>query len=351
MSNLILDVDLTSVDRNDDMGKRTPDKVRFGLVTPVRDEEAFIGSMIESVVAQTIRPLRWIIVDDGSRDRSAEIIREYGRSHGFIQLLQLPPREQRYFGGECAASIGLRELAGDDLDYIARFDADLVLPADHFARIFEECLANPKLGIAGGGLYIEQDGVLVIETHSPNHVRGALKIYRRRCLEEIGGLAEGVGWDTLDEVTAWAKGWETRTFEKVEAVHRRPTGQASSPARLYHARGRAEFLTWSDPVFVVGKAIKIAFTQVSAMKPLFYLLGFVTSYAHGERRTHEPAIARARRVQQWNRIASMVSHLGRESPIKVAQQVKPLCTLSASVRLDQEDDSKMNSGSLCPGSH
>jgi len=351
MSKLIAGVDPISAPWSDDVRDTASEKVRFGLVTPVRDEEAFIGAMIESVVAQTARPLRWIIVDDGSRDKSVDIIREYERRFGFIRLLQLPPREQRFFGGECAASIGLRELAGEDLEYIARFDADLVFPPDHFARIFEECIANPKLGIAGGGLYVERNGALVIESRAPNHVRGALKVYRRRCLEEIGGLAEGVGWDTLDEVTAWVNGWETRTFENVEAVHRRPTGQATPPNRLYHARGRAEFLTWSHPLFVVAKAVKIAVTQHSAMKPIFYLMGFLTGYALGERRPHEPAIARARRAQQWKRIVAIASRPRREKPMGPTQQISPRCSISASVKPKQESTSTMSNGHLCTRSN
>lgn len=350
MSELILSVDPASAENADVVQTVTPHKVRFGLVTPVRDEEAFIGAMIESVAAQTILPLRWIIVDDGSRDKSAEIIREYARHHEFIRLMQLPVREDRHFGGECAASIGLRELAGEDLDFVARFDADLLLPPDHFARIIEECLANPKLGIAGGGLYIERNGTLVIEAHSLNHVRGALKIYRRRCFEELGGLAEGMGWDTLDEVTARVNGWETRTFECVQAVHLRPTGQATSPARLYHARGRAEFLTWSDPVFVLGKAIKIAVTQASAIKPICYLLGFLTSYAGGARRAYAPAIARARRAEQWHRIATIVSHPLAGNSVEGEKRSSSGCTLCASTRAKQEDPSKMRNGKLCPGS-
>jgi glycosyltransferase involved in cell wall biosynthesis len=324
--------------------------VRFGLVTPVRDEEEFIGAMIESVVAQTTLPLKWIIVDDGSRDRSAEIIQSYAEQYGFIRFLQLPPREQRYFGGESAASVGLRELAAEDLDYIARFDADLVFPPDHFARIFKKCLANPRIGIAGGGLYIKQNGVFVLEKHSSYHVRGAIKVYRRQCLEVIGGLGEGMGWDTLDEVTAWVNGWDTRSFEDVEAIHQRPTGQAIPSDRLYHARGRAEFLTWSHPLFVFGKAVKIGFSEGSIMKPAFYLTGFLTGYIRGEERIHDPEIAKARRAQQWRLIVEMIVHPRVKASNKSSINAFLLDPSIAAESKKRRDVAKVVNGILCPWS-
>lgn len=289
------------------------DNSRYAIVTPVRDEEKYIGAMIESIAAQTIPPVQWVIVDDGSRDRTAAILREYSRKLQWIHLITLQPREQRLAGGEGAIPTGLRNINVRDLDYLARLDADLVFPPDYFARIFEKFRAQPALGIAGGVLYIEKKGKLVAEKDAENHVRGALKLYRLKCLLEIGGLSTEIGWDTLDEISAMAHGWKTQSFDDLVVIHRRPTGEGIAASRVFRQRGRGEYLTWSDPLFVFGKAVKIAFTEVSVLKPTCYLWGYLRSCALREARIQNGAIAKVRRAVQRNRMAKILRPFTKRS--------------------------------------
>lgn len=289
---------------------------RYAIVTPVRDEQEFVGEMIESILSQQSRPTHWVIVDDGSSDRTPEILEGYARDYSFIQVVRLAPRNCRLPGGEWAVSAALANIPFKGIDLLARFDADVVFQAGYMDRMFSEFAANPRLGIAGGGLYVRRNNGLVLERRKETHVRGSVKMYRRQCFEQIGGLTADIGWDTLDELIASVKGWETRTFEDVAAVHRRATGQAISRSYLYGARGRAEYLTWSSLVFVMGKALALAFGQWSLSTPIFYLAGYFTAWRRREPRVADPEIPRIRRAQQRDRVLDFLrTRLGRSRPV------------------------------------
>ena len=280
---------------------------RIALITPVRDEEKYIGAMLESIVNQVVRPTKWIIVDDGSTDSTRAIVAEYARKHEFITLIELPPRIERLPGGESAISHGLGCIELSDYEFIARFDADLRFERGYLAQILEKFDADPRLGIAGGGLYIEQNGTLRPELAPDYHVRGALKMYRRECYEAIGGLTTRIGWDTSDEVAAWTKGWTTRSFFECQVIHRRPTGQGLGARRIFWERGKAEYFTWSHPLFVLFKTIKLAIAVAGPVPALWFLAGFMWSYVQNYDRFSDPEFAKMRRCQQWKRTKSAIA--------------------------------------------
>lgn len=273
---------------------------RIVLITPVRDEEQYIAPMIGSIFSQTISPTRWLIVDDGSTDATPAIVRQWAQRCDYIELLQLPPRTERRAGGEGAIAFALSRIDLSQFDYLARFDADLLFPKDYYARILAEFDKDAGLGIAGGGLYIERNGRLELERVPQYHVRGALKMYRRTCFEQLGGLSAQIGWDTMDEVTAWSRGWRTRSFPEIPVIHRRPTGKGLAARLVYTERGRAEYLTWSHPAFVVAKALKLAL--YSPNTALFFMRGFLGACWTHPYRIQDPEFARARRKQQIARM-------------------------------------------------
>jgi len=278
---------------------------RYALITPVRDEERYVGTMIDSMLAQQPLPAKWVIVDDGSADKTVEIVRSYARRYPFIDLMCLPARNRRMPGGEGAVPSALRRLKLGEFEFVARFDADLVFSPDYIANVLAEFERDPRLGVAGGGLYTENNGVLKLERDPDFHVRGALKLYRRQCLEEIGGLTTQIGWDTMDEVYAWMYGWKTRSFYQYKVLHRRPTGGGIHASRVYWERGKAEYLTWSAPVFVAAKTVKIALAELSLVKPVCYLASFVSCYIRRIPRLQDAAFAKARRNQQLERFTPL----------------------------------------------
>jgi biofilm PGA synthesis N-glycosyltransferase PgaC len=275
----------------------------YVLVTPVRDEAEYITGMIESVAMQDVPPKQWVIVDDGSTDGTPAIITELARKISFITLVQLPPRAERKPGGESALPVALNAI-DQPFAFLARYDADLLFPPDYNRNILEEFAKDPELGIAGGGLYIETPHGLELERQPEYHVRGALKMYRRACFEQIGGLATGIGWDTIDEVSAWSKGWRTRSFTQYRVIHRRPTGGAICKSRVLWERGRAEYFTWSSPLFVLGKSGKLVLRDGAGWAAFSFLGGFVSSHLKGENRMQDRLFVRTRRRQQRNRILS-----------------------------------------------
>jgi biofilm PGA synthesis N-glycosyltransferase PgaC len=278
-----------------------PVRPRIALVTPLRDEENYIDGMITSIAQQEMKPVKWIIVDDGSTDSTPAIVLDYCKKLDFLELVRLPIRTERRPGGEGAIATALQKLKLSDFDYLARFDADLLFPSDYFARMLAEFARDPRLGIAGGGLYVKRDAGLELERAPSYHVRGALKMYRRECFEQLGGLSSSIGWDTIDEVYAWSKGWRSRSFMEVEVIHRRPTGEGLQVNRIYRERGRAEYLTWSHPVFVLLKALKLG--SASPRKAASFLRGFIRAYRERETRLQDAAFIRTRRRQQLARLS------------------------------------------------
>jgi poly-beta-1,6-N-acetyl-D-glucosamine synthase len=277
---------------------------RIALLTPLRDEEDYIEAMIVSIVNQQIRPAKWLIVDDGSTDETPAIVKAYCQQFAFIELLELPPRSERNPGGEGAIAHALQSLNLSQYDYLARFDADLLFEEDYFGRILAEFDKDPRLGIAGGGLYIDRNKNLVLERVPEYHVRGAVKMYRRECFEQLCGLGTDIGWDTIDEVYAWSRGWRTRSFFDIRVIHRRPTGESLHASRIYRERGRAEYLTWSHPVFVLLKSVKIALGSFANAR--YFLGGFCDSYKMLHLRLADPEFRRARRTQQLARALNLV---------------------------------------------
>lgn len=274
----------------------------YALVTPVRDEEQYISAMMDSILAQQILPARWIIVDDGSTDRTPQIVASYASRFDLVELIRLPARTKRNAGGEQAITRALERLKLDQYDFLGRFDADLVFDTPYIAQILGEFERDPKLGIAGGGLYVEKNDRIELERVPEYHVRGALKMYRRECFEQIGGITDRIGWDTIDEVYAWTKGWKTRSFFDYRVIHRRPTGEGIAAKRIHWQRGKAEYYTWSHPLFVLAKAAKIAWENLSVVVPACFLAGFTSCYLRRDARLQDSAFAKKRREQQRERI-------------------------------------------------
>jgi poly-beta-1,6-N-acetyl-D-glucosamine synthase len=272
---------------------------RIALITPLRDEEDYIEALIVSITQQKIRPAIWLIVDDGSTDSTPRIVQKYCQQFAFIKLLELPRRPERRAGGEGAIASALQKLDLSQYDYLARFDADLLFEDSYFVRLLDEFRCDPRLGIAGGGLYIQKTGELVAEQAPEYHVRGALKMYRRECFEQLGNLSGDIGWDTIDEIYAWSRGWRTRSFPDVQVIHRRPTGAGFQSKCVYRERGRAEYLTWSHPAFVLLKTAKMALS--SATNAWYFLGGFLCSYVKRHVRLQDATFRKVRRRQQLYR--------------------------------------------------
>ncbi len=202
---------------------------------------------------QTLKPLRWIVVDDGSSDRTPEIVKEYARQNPFITLIQNAKRTTRQTGTAevLAFNIGYKEAQKLNFDCIVKLDGDLNFNADYFECLLAEFQQNKQLGIASG-VYLELHKSEWIEISMPAyHAAGASKVIRRECFEAIGGFVSQRGWDTVDEIKAITRGWETTHFRELKIQHLKPEGTGMGLNRTcfmhgeiyYRSRGGLFFFT------------------------------------------------------------------------------------------------------------
>ena len=201
----------------------------YCVVTPAKDEEDNIVRTLESMVAQHLKPLRWIIVDDASRDSTGKLVSDYASRHDWISLVRRESDQGRRAGAGVIEAFyhGLKCLVDVKADVIVKLDADLSFEPDFFLRMLEKFEVNPQLGLAGGVIYLRRRNKVFRERVSPIHIRGATKCYRWACFEQIGGLYRGLGWDTIDEVKAEMHGWEIAGFEDLRVVQHRETGAST----------------------------------------------------------------------------------------------------------------------------
>jgi biofilm PGA synthesis N-glycosyltransferase PgaC len=203
--------------------------IRYVLITPARNEEDYIELTIKSVISQTWRPLKWVIVSDGSIDRTDLIVKGYAQDHAWIELVRMPVRSNRDFGGKVDCfNAGWERAKMLDYDVIGNLDADMSFGSDLFEFLMSKFTENPRLGVAGSP-FTEGKGTYDFRFSSVEHVSGACQLFRRECFEAIGGYIpmKGGGIDVAAVLTARVKGWETRTFPERSLLHHRPMGTAS----------------------------------------------------------------------------------------------------------------------------
>lgn len=280
---------------------------RYVIVTPVRDEALDIEKTIASVVPQSIRPLRWVIVDDGSTDGTSAIVDRLAGPHAWITVIHRANRGYRAAGGGVMEAFYAGFLAlGDDLwDFIVKLDGDLSFAPDYFERCFSKFEGDARLGIGGGTICRQDNGVLKVDSTGdpPFHVRGATKIYRRNCWEMIAPLAKAPGWDTIDEVKANLHGWSTRTFPDLQLIQHKPTGGADGNWRNWFKNGRANYLTGYHPLFMLAKCMKRAFRhRPFLVESLALWAGFTSGYVQRLPPVADRKVIRYLRQQQLRRL-------------------------------------------------
>ena len=281
-----------------------PTHIRYVIITPVRDEEAYIHKTLESVASQTILPIEWIIVNDGSTDRTGEIGDQQARKNPWIKVIHTKNRGFRQAGTGVIDAFyeGYRTISQKDWEFVVKLDGDLSFQPDYFEESFRQFAKNARLGIGGGMIYNLVKGELQWERHPMFHVRGATKIYRRECWNDIGGLMKAPGWDTLDEVKANMFGWQTQSFLGLRVVHHRFTGSADGTWRNFVKNGLANYISGYHPIFMAVKCMKRLFQKPYIVGALGLLDGFITGYVKNIPQVPDEALIHYLRQQQLKRI-------------------------------------------------
>ena len=208
--------------------------LQYLLITPAKNEEAFLELTIRSVVDQTVRPVRWLVVSDGSTDSTNEIVSRAAQQHDWIELFRMPERTTRDFGGKAHCfNTGYACIGHLPHQVIASLDADITFERDYFEFLLDKLANDPSLGIVGTP-FSENGRTYDYRFSSTEHVSGACQVFRRECFEAIGGYvpAEGGGIDVIAVLTARLRGWRTRTFTEKLSHHHRPMGSANHRRKL-----------------------------------------------------------------------------------------------------------------------
>jgi glycosyltransferase involved in cell wall biosynthesis len=229
----------------------------YVLITPARNEAHFIEETIKCVIAQTVKPAKWVIVSDGSTDGTDEIVKRYAAEHPWIELVRMPERVERHFAGKVHAfNAGYARVKGMNYDVIGSLDADISFEEDYFSFLLGKLADNSSLGLTGTP-FKEGNASYDYRFVSIEHVSGACQLFRRKCFEEIGGYTpvKGGGVDHIAVITARMKGWQTRTFTERICEHHRPMGAAKhSPLKMKFEIGKLDYALGGHPVWEIFRA-------------------------------------------------------------------------------------------------
>jgi len=279
--------------------------IKYVLITPARNEAEYIKLTIESVVAQTVRPVKWVIVSDGSTDGTDDIVRSYAAVHPWIELVQMPERWERNFAGKAlAVSTGCKKLGELQYDVIGNLDADVSFEPDYFAFLMERFAENPQLGV-GGTAFREGNLSYNYEFVGIEHVSGMCQMFRRECFEAIGGYAaiRSGGIDLIAVLSARAKGWETRTFVEKSFLHHRSQGGALHTGlreRLY--MGRKDYLLGNHPMWEIFRGVYQMQHKPYVIGGLLVLASYLWNWLRGVERTIPEELMALRRSDQMKRL-------------------------------------------------
>jgi Glycosyl transferase family 2 len=256
----------------------------YVLVTPARNEEAFIEKTIVSVVNSRVLPAKWVIVDDASTDKTPEIIQRYAADHRWIEMVQMPPRRDRSFAAKVHSfNAGYERLKGLEYEVIGNLDSDVSFDADFLGFLIQKFEDDPSLGVAG--TVFKEDGYSSDKDsfEGQTHVSGQVQLFRRKCFEEIGGYiphrAGGIDWMAV--TTARMKGWKTRSFRETFFFHHRHLGTAG---RGVHAAifsyGEKDYYLGNHPIWemfrVAYQMTKRPYLTAGTALGLGYCWAFVT---------------------------------------------------------------------------
>ena len=247
----------------------------YYIVIPSYNEEAFIALTLQSLISQTVLPSKIVVVNDNSTDKTAEIVLAFAKENPFISLVNKTSENVHLPGSKVIQAFqkGFDTL-DDNYDIIVKLDADLILPNNYFERISEIFEKDSKVGMAGGFCYIEKNGDWVLENLTDkDHIRGALKAYRKETFKQIGGLKAAMGWDTVDELLCKFYEWKVVTDDSLHVKHLKPTGANYNKTARYK-QGEA-FYTLGYGFFITAIAsAKLAMMKKKPFLFLDYMKGF-----------------------------------------------------------------------------
>jgi glycosyltransferase involved in cell wall biosynthesis len=288
--------------------------MKYVLITPARNEEKFIQKTLDSMVAQTIAPERWVIVDDGSTDRTAEIVARHAANCPWIELVRRPQRVDRSFAGKVYAfNAGLARVQSMEFDVVGNLDADLSFEPDYLEFLIRKFSEDPKLGVAGTPFTEDGDYDSAKDSfEGENHVAGGCQLFRRKCFQDIGGYianpAGGIDWIAV--TTARMKGWKTRSFPEKRFYHYRTLGTAGRSAiAASFSYGEKDYYLGGSPLWQLFRVVYRSTKQ--PLEGAALLIGYLCAAVKNIERPVTRELMRFHRREQMKKLRAIFRTLLR----------------------------------------
>ncbi len=282
-------------------------KHRIVIVSPMRNEEKFIQGIVESIASQTIKPIEWIIVDDGSSDNTFEKVQEFASIYDWIHPIKKPDRGFRAVGPGVVEAFyyGYNRIHTGEYDYICKMDADIELKPKYFETLLSFFDRDSYLGAASGKPFLEEGGKLIEERTNDEMVCGQINFYSRKCFEDIGGFVREVHWDGIAFHRSRMKGWRTLSMRHPELnfIHRRLMG--SSEKGIIEGRlrwGKGQYFMGTHPLFILAITIYRMQERPFVIGGLCIFVGYCRAYLSSMERYDDLAFRESLHAWQMERL-------------------------------------------------
>lgn len=286
------------------MSTATENQDRYVVIAPCRDEEEFMRLTLDSLVAQTLRPALCLVVDDGSTDKTPEILAEYEAKYDFIKVFRRENRGFRSVGPGVVDTFysGYKTINTDDFDYICKLDLDLELPPKYFEILVKRMQDNPRLGTCSGKPYNKINGDYVSERRGDEHSVGMTKFFRMSCFKQIGGFVREVNWDSIDSHKSRQLGWMVRSWDEPDLrfTHLRLMG--SSQTSIYTGKmryGFGQYYLGTDPLYLLASAVFRLKDSPFILGSLAICWGYFKCFFNGTKRQEDKKLIEFIRAFQW----------------------------------------------------
>jgi biofilm PGA synthesis N-glycosyltransferase PgaC len=283
---------------------------RYVLITPARNEAQFIELTLKSVVAQTVKPVRWVIVSDGSTDGTDDIVRKYAVDQPWIELLRMPERTERHFAGKVHAfNAGYDRVKDLDFEVIASLDGDISFDEDYFSFLLQKLSEDSTLGLVGTPFKEGSNPIYDYRYVSIEHVSGACQVFRRQCFEQIGGYTPVKGGciDHIAVITSRMKGWKTRTFTDKVCHHHRAMGTAQqSLLKSRFKNGAKDYSIGNHPLWELFRSVYQTTRKPYVVGGLAVLGGYLWSALRQAERPVSRDLVKFYRGEQMHRLGQIV---------------------------------------------
>jgi poly-beta-1,6-N-acetyl-D-glucosamine synthase len=274
------------------------------LISPGRNEAGYMRNTLDSVIAQTVRPKTWVIVDDGSTDDSPKILAEYAARHDWIKVVTRRDRGGRAVGPGVVEAFyaGYETIDPDDYEYLCKLDLDLILPPRYFEELMLRMEADPTIATCSGKSYIHHNGEFVSERHGDETSIGATKFYRRWMFQQLGGFVREVMWDGIDCHRCRMQGWHAVSWDvpDLRFTHLRPQGSSQKgilTGRMRHGFG--QYFMGTSPVYMLANAVNRINEKPYVLGSIMMMWGYFWSWVQRKPRYEDPEFRRFLRQWQW----------------------------------------------------